>query len=325
MTAPVRMIIDTDGGVDDAVALWWALTSPAVELLGITTVHGNVGVETATANVLRVLDAAGRPEVPVAVGLDRPLGPVPDLRPADFIHGTDGLGETFRPAASFGPGALDALELLDTLAAPDVTVVALGPLSNLGALLAEDPGWAGEIGRLAVMGGTVDGPGNAMPYGEANITHDPDAAALVATAGWAVPPLLVGLDVTHRATLSEAEFVLLAEHRTPAASFLDEPLAFYRRFAGTLTPSGECTCHDLVATIAAVETALVTGPVLPMAVVAQPGPAWGSTIVDRRVPFFERAGDGATQSRPEGFGLWQIGTDVDVASFRTHVRRLFGD
>ena len=206
----------------------------------------------------------------------------------------------------------------------DVTVVSLGPLSNIGELVAADNGWAGRIGRLVVMGGTVVGPGNAQPYAEANIAHDPAAASLVATAAWSDPPLLVGLDVTHQATFSAAEFDLLGERRNAAAAFLDEPMAFYRRFAGTLTPTGESPCHDLLAVIAAVRHGLVTGPLLPLAVQAMPGPAWGATIADRRAPFFARADPGAEQSRPEGFGLWQIGLEVDVLAFRRDVRRLFG-
>lgn len=318
------MIIDTDGGVDDAAALWYALTSPEAEVVAITVVHGNVPVETAAANVCRILEATGHPDIPVAVGADAAFGPAPALRPADFIHGVDGLGNTFRPPASFAPSSTTTAELLRAAAADDVVVVTLGPLSNLAALIAQDPSWATIPARLVVMGGTVLSAGNAMPAGEANIAHDPAAAALVASAAWRTPPLLVGLDVTHRATFTAAEFALLAEHRSPAAAFLDEPLALYRQFGGTFCAPGECPCHDLLAVMAAVLPGLVHGPVLPLAVHAEPGPAWGSTVVDRRVPFFERAGSGSNQALPDGFAAWEIGLEVDVARFRTEVRALFG-
>jgi len=320
----VRMIIDTDGGVDDAAALWWALTAADVDLVGITVVHGNVPVEVAAGNVCRVLEAAGRPDIPVAVGFDEPFGPAPDLRPADFIHGADGLGNTNRPAASFGPGDASASELLDRVAVDDVVLVTLGPLSNIAAHLAADASWAGRIARLVVMGGTVLGAGNAMPYGEANIAHDPAAAARVAQAGWRTPPLLVGLDVTHQATFTRSEFALLNERRTPAAEFLDEPLALYRQFGGTFCALDECPCHDLLAVMAAARPGLVSGPVLPLAVQAERGPAWGSTIVDRRVPFFARGGDGSAQALPDGFSPWEIALEVDVLAFRSGVRALFG-
>lgn len=319
------MVVDTDGGVDDAAALWWALTAPDVEVVAITVVHGNVPMAVAAANVGRVIEAAGRSGIPVALGALAPMGPTPELRPADFIHGTDGLGETHRPPPLLGPIDRSAVEVLHDTVGGEIVLVTLGPLTNIAAAIAADPGWAGRVLGPVVMGGTVLGAGNAQPYGEANIAHDPTAASIVAGAEWLSPPLLVGLDVTHRATFTTAEFDLLDEARSPAAAFLAEPLAFYRRFAGTLTPTGECPCHDLLAVMAAARPGLVTGPVLPLAVQAEAGPALGATIVDRRVPFFERAGSGSVQACPPGFGSWTIGLEVDVAAFRSEVRRLFGD
>ncbi|MEZ5219739.1 MAG: nucleoside hydrolase [Ilumatobacteraceae bacterium] len=319
-----RLLIDTDGGIDDAVALWWALTAPDVEVVAITTVHGNVDVETATANVCRILEAAGAPDIPVAGGANEPFGPAPDLRPADFIHGTDGLGETFRPAAAFGAGSETAVELLNRLADQDVVLVTLGPLTNIAHCIAGDAEWAGRWKRLVVMGGTVLGPGNAFPVGEANIAHDPASAALVATAAWTEPPLLVGLDATHRATLTATEFEALERRASRAAEFLADPMMFYRRFAGTFCAPGECPCHDVVAVIAAARPTLVTGPVLPLGVQAEPGPAWGATVVDRRQPFFERGGAGSVQDAPAGFAPWEIGLDVDVDAFRRELGTLFG-
>jgi inosine-uridine nucleoside N-ribohydrolase len=322
---PIPIVIDTDGGVDDAAALWWALRSPRLEVIAITVVHGNLGVAGAAANVCRVLHAAGRPDIPVAIGAAGPIGPVPTLRPADFIHGSDGLGETHRPAAPFGPVPEPADELLARVVAErpgELTVVTLGPLSTLGALVQAEPTWAGAVGRLVVMGGTVDGPGNAQPYAEANIAHDPDAAAAVVTASWAAPPTLVGLDVTHCAVFTDAHWEALAAARTPAAAFLAGPLAFYRRFAGTFTAHGACPCHDLLATMVAVHPDLVAGPVLPLAVQTAPGPAWGATIADRRAPFFRRAGAGSQQAAPSGFSPWTVALDVDVERYQASVDRL---
>lgn len=320
----MKLFIDTDGGVDDAAALWWALSAPDVDVVGITVVHGNVALDIAAANVCRILEATGHPEIPVAVGSDVPMGPTPDLRPADFIHGRDGLGNTGRPSASFGPGPERAADLLRRLVTDEVVLVTLGPLTNIGRLIEADPTWARLARRLVVMGGTVLGPGNAQPVGEANIAHDPRAAELVATAAWHTPPLLVGLDVTHRATFTLDEFALLDERRSSAAEFLAEPLAFYRRHGGTFCAPDECPCHDLLAVMAAARPSMIDGPVLPLAVQAGPGPAWGTTVVDRRVPFFERGGSGAVQASPPGFGPWQIGLEVDVSAFRREVRTLFG-
>ncbi len=323
--ARIPVVIDTDGGIDDAVALWWALTSPLVDVVAITAVHGNVDVGTAAANVCRVLHAAGRPDIPVAVGATAPIGPVPQLRRADFIHGTDGLGDTGRAAAPFGPVDEPAAELLARLVAErpgELTVVTLGPLSNLGGLVRAEPSWASDVGQLVVMGGTVAGPGNAQPYAEANVAHDPDAAAAVVGAGWSRPPTLVGLDVTHAAVFTDRHWDALAAGATPAAAFLAAPLAFYRRYAATFTPTGGCPCHDLLATMVAGRPDLVEAPVLPLAVQTAPGPAWGATIADRRVPFFARAGSGSVQAAPPGFGDWAVALDVDVAAYQTEVDAL---
>jgi purine nucleosidase len=321
------MIIDTDGGIDDASAIWWALESPEVEVVGITTVHGNVDAVTAGANVCRILEAAGRVEVPVAVGADLPFAEAPDMRPADFIHGTDGIGDTGRPAAGHGPVDDTADELLTRLvtqASEPLTLVTLGPLTNIAHRVTADPVWAGALDRLVIMGGSVNMPGNAKPGAEANIAHDPAAAAVVVHTGWSRPPLMVGLDVTHVGTFTDEEFDLVDRHLTRAARYLAEPLAFYRRFGGTFCEPGECPQHDLLAVMAAVIPELVHGPVLPVAVQDTPGPAWGVVVVDRRVPYFERAGAGAAQPVTDGFSPWELGLEVDVDRFRVEVRRLFG-
>lgn len=320
---PVPLIVDTDGGVDDAVALWLAATVPDVELRAVTVVHGNVPVDVAAANVCRVLEAAGRPDVPVVVGADRPLGPVPPLRRADFIHGTDGLGDTFRPPAGFGPieATLDETIAAIVSADPGVRLVTLGPLTNIALLVSRSPELIGAIDRLVVMGGAVTVGGNALPAAEANIAHDPVAAARVVTAPWARPPLLVGLDVTHRATLTSAEVEIFSRRGGAAARFLADPLAFYARSAGTFCAPGEFPCHDALAVLAAVRP-VVRGPVLPLAVQTEPGPAWCATVADRRAPFFERAGAGSQQASFDGFAPWEIGLEVDVAAFRAALRTL---
>ncbi|MCU1375287.1 MAG: Inosine/uridine-preferring nucleoside hydrolase, partial [Actinomycetia bacterium] len=210
------------------------------------------------------------------------------------------------------------------LAAPGtVDIITLGPLTNLAAALAAHPELAPSTRRLTIMGGVVGGHGNAMPTGEANVAHDPDAARDVLAAAWVEPPLLVGLDVTHQATLTDAEFSLLAEHRNPAAAFLDEPLRFYRGFGAAFTRP-DCPCHDLLAVLAAARPEVLTdAPVLPVAVDCGQGPAWGSTIVDLRA---ERSGGSVTaHGRDAGFHPARVALGVDVNAFRALVRSLFSD
>ena len=330
---PLKLVIDTDGGVDDAVAIWWAATSPAVEIVAITTVHGNVDVDTATDNACRVLHACGAAGVAVARGHGAALGPVPDLRPADFIHGTDGLGNTFRPRAPFGAvsdHAVDVLRRIVDERPGEVVIASIGPLTNIAAVIQADPTWATRVRRLVAMAGAALTQGNALPAAEANIAHDPTAADIVVRAPWATPPLLVGLDVTHQATFTAAEIDLVVQRNNAAGEFLDQPLAVYRQFGGTFCTPGEFPCHDALAVMAAVHPEMVTGPVLPMAVQVGPGPAQGATVVDRRVTFFAAAAarssagsESAEQALPDGFAPWQIGLEVDVESFRANLRAMF--
>ena len=324
----IPVVIDTDGGVDDAVALWWAVTDPSLDVLAVTVVWGNVSLEVATTAVARVLEAAGRPEIPIAVGVAGPIGPAPEMRPATFIHGDDGLGNATagleRPSVvAVDEPAVDLLRRVCRERRGEVSLVTIGPLSNVGAALGTDPSFAGDVDALVVMGGSVRRGGNALPNGEANVAHDPEAAAAVVAGAWRRPPLLIGLDVTHAATLTEEHFRLVAEHRNPAATFLDEPLRFYRRFGSTFT-APDCPCHDLLAVLAVADPAVIAhAPELPLAVDTAGGPAWGSTIADFRAPVFARM-EGADQPGPPGFHPWRVALEADVARFRAHATTLFG-
>jgi purine nucleosidase len=320
---PVPVVIDTDGGIDDAVALWWALTDPRVELVGVLATWGNVDLDVAAAVCLRVLAAAGRGDIPVALGAAHPLGPTPIPGLAPLVHGEDGLGGygDAWPVGDLAVTEEPATELLARLTAErpgDITVVTIGPLSTTAAALRGDPAIAGRVRDVIVMGGAVAQKGNALPAGEANIAHDPVAAAEVVAASWTTPPLLVGLDVTHAALLDRSHLDLAAEGRTTAARMLADPLRFYADFydRSDQTRRGAFPCHDLLAVMAAVDPAVITdAPLLPLAVDTGGSAAWGATIADFR-PWSEVL--------PDGFHPWRIGLGVDADRFRAETERLFG-
>jgi purine nucleosidase len=321
----IKMIIDTDGGVDDAVAILWAATAPQVDLLGISVVHGNVAMRQAGQNVCRILELAGRTDVPVALGESDPYPSAPHLRPADFVHGADGLGNTNYPEPSMQPTVEHGVDLLLRLAAEhsgEIALVTIGPLTNVARAITRDAAFAGHIRELVVMGGAVTVAGNALPAAEANIAHDPEAASIVVRAGWTTPPLLVGLDITHQATFTPQMLEAIESSSHPYASYLAVPLRFYSDAGGTFCAPGEFPCHDLLAVLAACMP-LVGADVLPLAVQHTPGPALGATIADRRVPFFARKGPQSIQSEDMGFSDWRIGLHVDVEAFRSEIRALF--
>ncbi|MDA0749032.1 MAG: nucleoside hydrolase [bacterium] len=195
----IPVILDTDPGVDDALALMLALRCPELEVLGVCTVNGNVPLDVGTRNALRVLGLLGRTDVPVYSGADRPLRREPVY--ATEVHGLEGLGETELPdpgVASVGDGVAFLVETL--CARPgEVTVVAVGPLTNLALAEQRLPGVLKQARSVVVMGGALDEPGNSAPTAEFNFFADPDAARMVVRSGARLT--LVTLDATHQVAL----------------------------------------------------------------------------------------------------------------------------
>ena len=194
MTA-VRIVVDCDPGHDDAIALLLALASPEVELVGVTTVHGNQTVEKTTLNALKVLELVGRGDIPVARGADRPLAR--ELSVADHVHGESGLDGPSLPLPTARPVDEDAVTFLSRHLGPGTVLVPTGPLTNVARLLERHPDVRPE--RIVLMGGAM-GLGNITPAAEFNIWADPEAAAAVFESG--VDVTMVGLDVTHQAIVT---------------------------------------------------------------------------------------------------------------------------
>ena len=194
---PARVLLDCDPGIDDAFAIVFGCGHPGLDLIGLTTVSGNVNLDTVTANALSVLELAGRPDVPVVPGSARPL--LRDTLDAREVHGEGGLGAARLPAAQAAPAGGHAVDyLIETIgAAPgEITLIATGPLTNIALAVRREPRLAGWVRDFVIMGGSA-ARGNVTPAAEFNIIADPEAAAIVFDAGWQVT--MVGLDVTLQA------------------------------------------------------------------------------------------------------------------------------
>ena len=228
-----RVIIDCDPGIDDTAAILLALASPELEVVAVTTTYGNASVETCTANARRVLSAAGRSDIPLFMGAGKPL-----LRPANegwasHIHGSDGLGG-FAPTAGGEPveppeaGKHATLAITEAvMAAPgELTILALGRMTNVALALSLEPRIAGAVQEIVVMGGAVTVPGNVSGVATANLHEDPEAAAIVYRSG--APIAQVGLDVCNRVTVSPAQLEAIAESGSPATQLLSEATAYLR-------------------------------------------------------------------------------------------------
>lgn len=326
----MRLVVDSDGGIDDAAALTWLAHRPEVELAAVTAVGGNVGVRAAARNLCAILQQAGRPDVPVHVGLE-PTDPAPEVLAPVTIHGHDGLGDCGVPDPDEGQlSPVPARAALAAELARGTRLLTLGPLTNLAGVLRAEPGLAAGAPGPVVMGGSARAGGNAQPVAEANVAHDPLAAATVLGAAWRTPPVLVGLDATHRATLGAEEFELLGRRATPAARFLAGPLAFYRRESGTFCPPGQTPCHDLLAAMVVVHPELVDAHVLPVAVDVGGSAAWGQTVVDLR-PLLAARSRGQAPAGPvvggnaAGTGApVAVALDADAPGFRKLFREFVG-
>ncbi|MCC6316040.1 MAG: nucleoside hydrolase [Thermomicrobiales bacterium] len=204
MTSRTPIVLDVDTGIDDAMALALAVRSPEVDLVAVTTLAGNVDVTTTTTNTLNVLDWLGRPDVPVFRGASRPL--LRAHRDAAYFHDANGLGGA-RVPASERTIALDkgpaAIVRLARERPGEITLVCVGPLTNLAIALNVEPDLGERLRGVVIMGGAFGVPGNVTPYAEFNIFADPEAAQQVFLAG--LPRLTaIGLDVTHQTELSRA-------------------------------------------------------------------------------------------------------------------------
>ncbi|MGY2080592.1 nucleoside hydrolase [Modestobacter sp. SYSU DS0657] len=282
-STPTPLVIDTDPGIDDALAVLLALASPEVDLRLVTTVHGNVGLAQTTENALRVLHLAGRSDVPVAAGARDPLV-VPVPRRAGHVHGEAGLGGVDLPPSPVGadprPAVVALAELLLSSEQP-VTVAAIGPLTNLALLLAVYPDAAARIGRLVVMGGSAARGGNVTAAAEFNVWADPEAAAVVLGAG--LPTVLVGLDVTLPTVLTGAgiaRFAAAGPVGAQAAAILRQYLDHARDAYGT----DGVVVHDALALTEAIVPGTLSTVRRDLVVDTGPGAGRGQTLVDRRAP-----------------------------------------
>lgn len=303
-----KLIIDTDPGVDDAFAIAIAALSEDVDLLGVTTVFGNVSLAATTRNALRLLELCGRSDVPVAAGADRPLIH-PQAARAGHVHGPDGLSGRSsalpEPKRDLEPGGAVRL-LLSLLEAADqpVTLAPIGPLTNIALLLAAHPQVKDKIARIVLMGGGVD-RGNSTASAEFNIWSDPEAARRVLVEE-DVPCVLVPLDLTYKCAVDTAWLAKLASHgRVGAALEALTPayLASYRRSLGW----DGIVLHDAVAVAEAISPGILRTESYPIEVECSFGPGRGATLVDRRRPEMRGEGEGAVAP-----SAVQVAVDTDV-------------
>jgi len=290
-----RILIDADTGIDDALAILYALRSPGTRIEGITTVFGNTGAAQAAENTLRVLELAEPGcAIPVVLGAERPLAR--PLHPhSAHVHGENGLGGVELPPTPREPLAdrSAAQFIVDRVneRPGELTLVTLASLTNLALALELDPGLPGKVKSVVSMAGTVLAPGNVTPVAEANVYKDPEAADRVLRSG--LPVKLVGLDVTMGVRLSRRHFAWLAERAKPEEArlvrFMREAAEAYFDFYGRSNFFlDEAPMHDLLAMQAALAPELFGFRRMKLRVECAGGLTTGMVVADRRA--FPREG-----------------------------------
>jgi inosine-uridine nucleoside N-ribohydrolase len=274
-----KIIFDTDPGTDDAMALMLALNSPELDVRAITVVPGNTTAKQGLENALRMVSLAGRCDIPVAAGAQHPL--FQKLITAEFWHGKNGLANIELPPskckvdARFGPDLI--IELIH--ASPhEITLVPVGPLTNIALAVEKDPAIVPLVKEVILMGGSIKG-GNVNAAAEANIYNDPEAAQIVFQAGW--PLTMVGLDVGDKTMLGHKQLDQLAATHGPMNDFIYQVAKFLvalgEKFGDSATPM-----YDPLAVGVAIDATLVTAPAMHVEVETRGEFTRGETVANRR-------------------------------------------
>jgi pyrimidine-specific ribonucleoside hydrolase len=283
--APKPVILDVDPGIDDALAILLAVRSPELDVRAVTVVFGNVELELGVSNALRILELAGRSDIPVGRGEESPL--VAEPLTAKNVHGENGLGNVTLPEPRTKPYPGGAVRLIaETLAAsPEpVTLVPVGPLTNVALFLKVHPELRPKIREIVSMGGSAAAPGTVRATVSFNILNDPEAAAIVYRSG--IPVTMVGLDVTSRTVLTPERLSSFAGSSDAVERFVEAVVAFHRNARGA---SG-VVVHDPLAVGAVIDPSFVTTELLPVDVELRGELTRGQMVVDRRVDATWRTG-----------------------------------
>jgi purine nucleosidase len=294
------VILDVDTGIDDAMAIAYALNSPELDVIGLTTCFGNGPIEITTRNTLVILEKLGR-TVPVYAGADKPFKRAMKEFPT-HVHGEDGIGNKFDKAPNRkaeSEGAADFIISQVKKRPHEMTIIAVGPLTNLAQAVIKAPEIATLVKEVVIMGGAVFTRGNVTPYSEANVISDPDAADYVFSSG--LPVTVVGLDVTMQTLLPNAALADWRSKGTETAHFFADMTSFYMQSYETFHPGiGGCALHDPLAVGVVIDPGFVKREEWHVKVVLE-GEEYGRTVADS-----------------EGGPKIQVCTEVDEEKFLKH-------
>jgi purine nucleosidase len=277
---PRRIIIDTDPGQDDAVAILLAFASPEIEVVGLTAVAGNVPLALTQTNIRKVCELAGRRDALVFAGADRPL--IRTLVTAEYVHGKTGLDGPDLPEPTMPLQAAHAVDFIieTVMNAPDgeITLCPLGPLTNIAMAMIREPRIKARLGGIVLMGGGYFEQGNTTPAAEFNIYVDPHAARIVFASG--APIVMIPLDVTHQALTTRARVDRFRAMRTPVGDATVALLEFFERFDERKYGTDGGPLHDPCVIAWLLEPSLFSGREVNVEIECESPLTMGATVVD---------------------------------------------
>jgi purine nucleosidase len=276
-----QLIFDGDPGIDDALALLYALKADNAVLKGITTVGGNMSLDNTTRNALKILEITNHTEVPVARGIGKPL--LRDNKSVGEVHGRDGLGNANLPSPKIKEVDIHAVDfIINTIMEnpKQITLVPVGPLTNIAVAVVKEPRLKDYVKDVVIMGGAITTFGNITPESEFNIYTDPEAAKIVFESG--LPITLVGLDVTMQTLLTPSHLENILEKSTPVTDFIGKIITHYMKFYEEVVGVNGCGMHDPLAVAVAIDKSFVKTRKLFVTVETKGEFTTGETVADLR-------------------------------------------
>ena len=307
-----KIIFDTDPGIDDALALLLIAAAPELDLMAITVTHGNTSQEKCLSNALRLVELLGITQVPVARGAQEPL--VKELSVAEETHGDGGLGYAVLPEPKVKPIQESAHDLIIRLVNENpnqITLLCVGPMTNIALALLKQPQITKKIKRIVAMGGSIHYPGNATPQSENNVFCDPESYEIVVNAG--IDLTLVPLDVTYQCLLTTQHIEQITLARPEIKNFIKESTRFYIEFHAEYQGIQGCAINDPLAAAILIDPTLVENRDYFLSVDLSGGPSKAKTIADHY---------GALKKAPNAKVSMTVDVDRFMQLFIQHMNRL---
>ncbi|MFM1937341.1 MAG: hypothetical protein RLZZ320_199 [Actinomycetota bacterium] len=307
-----KIIFDTDPGIDDALALLLLAAAPELDLLAITVTHGNTSQEKCLSNALKLVELLGIEQVPVARGAQEPL--VKELSVAEETHGDGGLGYAVLPEPKVKPIQESAHDLIIRLVNENpnqITLLCVGPMTNIALALLKQPQIAKKIRRIVAMGGSIHYPGNSTPQSEYNVFCDPESYEIVVNAG--IDFTLVPLDVTYQCLLTTQHIEQITSARPEIKNFIKESTRFYIEFHAEYQGIQGCAINDPLAAAILIDPTLVENRDYFLSVDLSGGPSKAKTIADHY---------GALKKAPNAKVSMTVEVDRFMKLFIEHMNRL---